>query len=106
MANATDPATSVLTPSPIANETAAAGEMASPGSFAPTTPVAHATSARRAMAMPTAAACPATFSSAIDRLGRGVATAKSRLPRRASPARTDDRARMDHRPASRAKYAP
>ena len=95
-----------MAPSPIAKEAAAIGEMESSGSFAPRTPVAHAMNATTAMAIPTATACPTTFSRAIDRLERGVATAKSRLPCRASPASTDDSARMDHSPAKSAKYGP
>ena len=105
-AKATDPATSAWTPIPTAKAIAAAGEIESSGNVAPTMPVAHVTIATAAMAIPTAATCAATFCSAIERLEWGVATANSRLPRRASPARVEDSARMDQSPAKSAKYGP
>ncbi len=50
--------------------------------------------------------CAASFSSATRRLPNGVTATKSRLPRLASPARVDDRARIDHRAVPSAKMAP
>ena len=43
----------------------------------------------------------ASFSSAMRRVPSGVTATSSRLPRRASEARVEDRARMDHRLAMR-----
>ena len=48
----------------------------------------------------------ASFSSAIRRSPSGVTATSSRLPRRASVARVDDRARIDHRLAIRPSEAP
>ena len=62
--------------------------------------------ARIAMARPSIVRWAASFSSAIRRLPNGVVAMKSRLPRRASPARVPERAKIDHNAVPSAKIAP
>ncbi len=61
---------------------------------------------RKTIESATAVTWAASFSSAIRRLPNGAAATKSRLPRRASPARVEERARIDQRPARNAKNGP
>ncbi len=68
--------------------------------------LAVVTTARIAMASQSIVRWAASFSSAIRRLPNGAAATKSRLPRRASPARVEERARIDQSAVPRAKTAP
>ena len=78
---------------------AAAGGISSPGNAAKTAPAAQAATAMTAAAISSAVTWPASFSMAMSARGSGAATARSRLPWRASPARVEDRARIDQSPA-------
>ncbi len=61
---------------------------------------------RTSIASASSVRCAPTFSSAMRRLPNGAAATKSRLPRRASPARVPERAKTDHRAVPSAKIAP
>ena len=50
--------------------------------------------------------CAVSFSSAMRRLPNGATATKSRLPRRASLASVEERAKIDHSAVPRAKIAP
>jgi hypothetical protein len=89
-----------------ARPTAARTGIWSPGSLAKAAP---ATQAARAMAAATTvsrATWAATFSAAMRRRPRGEAATRSRLPRRASPARVPDRARIDQKAAISSSTGP
>ena len=62
--------------------------------------------ARITIANPSMVRCAASFSRAIRRLPNGAAATKSRLPRLASPASVEERARIDQSAVPRAKMAP
>ena len=89
-ANATLPETRPMRPTHRANPTAPASGISSPSSGMPKTDEAtRVATTRNTIESATAVTWAASFSSAIRRLPNGAAATKSRLPRRASPARVD-----------------
>ncbi len=106
-AKARPPKNRAMKPTHRAKPTEERGGIGSPSDASPyrfeLTVVANA---RMTRARASIVRCAASFSSAILRLPNGAAATKSRLPRRASPASVDERARIDQSAVPRAKMAP
>ena len=106
-ANARPPKNRAMKPTHRAKPTDESGGIGSPSAASPNSfELTVVATARIAIASPSIVRWAASFSSAIRRLPNGAAATKSRLPRRASPARVEDRARIDHSAVPRAKMAP
>ena len=80
--------------------------ISSPGSFPFTAPAMAVEAKTASAAITMTRICPDSFSTAIRRRLSWVEATNSRLPRLASEARVDDRARIDHRLRTIGKNVP
>ncbi len=106
-ANASPPKKTAVKPTHRANPNDDASGIWSPSAASPKTfELTVRAMARITIASARRVRCAASFSSAMRRLPNGVTATKSRLPRRASPASVDDRAKIDQSVTPSAKIAP
>jgi hypothetical protein len=106
-ANASPPKNRAIAPTHRAKPSADSGGIWSPRAASPKAfELTVVATLRITRAMASIVRWAASFSSAIRRLPNGVTATKSRLPRLASLASVEDRARIDHNAVPRAKIAP